>query len=155
MAEDLSELVGWADALIAKLDDAGRRALTKQVGIEIARSQRRRIAQQQNPDGSAFATRKPKAQARRGSIRRKTEGPMFRRLRTPKFLRMENDASEARIGFTGVAARIAGVHQEGGSDRVGRRPGSPIANYAKRELLGLTAEERGRIMDIVLEHLGT
>lgn len=153
MADDFSELPAWVAALTARLDEAGRRALTRQVGIEIARSQRKRIASQRNPDGSAFAPRKPKEE-RRGSIRRKAAGPMFRRLRTPKFLRMKNDGEGAEIGFTGTAGRIARVHQEGGTDRVSRRTGAPLANYATRELLGLSEADRGRIMDLILEHVG-
>lgn len=152
MADELSELAAWTDALTAKLNEGGRRALTRQVGIEIARSQRRRIAAQRNPDGSAFAPRKPKEE-KRGKIRRKAAGPMFRRLRTPKFLRMQNDASSAEIGFTGAAGRIAGVHQYGLRDRVSRRAGAPEVSYPERRLLGPSAEDRDRIMDIVLEHV--
>lgn len=85
---------------------------------------------------------------RRGSIRQRA---MFRKLRSGRFLRSGASESEAWIGFSGRAAEIARVHQEGQSDRPS--PRARAMRYAKRELIGLTGTERAVVADLVLAHI--
>lgn len=88
------------------------------------------------------------------SVRRTTSKkvPMFQRLRNFRFLKMRADTGGASVGFDGVAARIARVHQYGQRDQVG--PGV-FAKYPVRELLGFTAGDEQMITEQVINSLGS
>jgi phage virion morphogenesis protein len=153
MADDLTALENWAAPLLAKLRPDQVRTLTRDIARELRRSQSQRIAKQQAPDGAAYAARKPQNTARR---LRKQQGQikqaMFSKLRTARHLRADSNAAEVTVGFSGRAAHIATVHQEGLRDLV--KPGGPSYTYPARQLLGLTATERATIADQLLKHLG-
>ncbi|TPG14359.1 phage virion morphogenesis protein [Sphingomonas oligophenolica] len=85
---------------------------------------------------------------RRGTIRARA---MFRKLRNPRNLRSQAGDREAWIGFTGRAAEIATVHQDGGTDRPAKNA-KPV-RYAQRGLLGLTLAERSRMLDTLYMYL--
>lgn len=87
------------------------------------------------------------------SVRRSTakKVPMFQRLRSYRFLKMRADAGGTSVGYDGVAARIARVHQYGQRDQVG--PGA-FAKYPVRELLGFTAGDEQMITEQVINSLG-
>lgn len=85
---------------------------------------------------------------RRGTIRQRA---MFRKLGSRKFLHAGSTEREAWIGFSGQAARVARIHQEGGTDRPSLN-GKPV-RYAKRELIGLTQRERSGMLDMLFEHV--
>lgn len=85
---------------------------------------------------------------RRGSIRRKA---MFRKLRNGRNLRAGASDLELWVGFSGRAANVARIHQDGLFDTVAKG-GKPI-RYPRRVLLGLTAEERSHVLDLLLAHL--
>lgn len=44
---------------------------------------------------------------------------MFTRLRTLRFMKLRPDAGGVTVGFDGIAARIARIHQYGLKDEVG------------------------------------
>ncbi|TCP13768.1 phage virion morphogenesis protein [Crenobacter luteus] len=138
-----SELAG----LLSSLDGKSRRQLAREIATQLRQSQQRRIASQLNPDGTAFAKRKPQVRDRKGAIRR----TMFRKLRTAKYLKIETSDTAAVVGFIGAVERIARVHQFGLRDRV--QPGGPEAQYPARQLLGLTEDEIEAIRDAVLARL--
>ncbi|WP_337186688.1 phage virion morphogenesis protein [Phenylobacterium sp.] len=160
---DFEALDAWARATIAALDGPGVRRLQMRLLRDLRRSQAARIARQENPDGSPFAPRKAQAaeasrfqaraeiRRRPGRVRRRAGAPMFRKIRTAAFLRGEIDAEGVAVGFSGRAARIATVHQEGGEDRTS--PGGPMARYPMRRLLGFTDDEREAILDAILDHV--
>lgn len=83
---------------------------------------------------------------RKGRIR---QVAMFRKLRTARNLRSDATDQEAWVGFTGRAAEIARVHQDGLQERPAAKA-RPV-RYAKRTLLGLTDAERSRALDTLLE----
>ncbi|MEG3085734.1 phage virion morphogenesis protein [Sphingomonas sp. PB4P5] len=87
---------------------------------------------------------------RQGRIRNKA---MFRKLRQARNLRADATDREAWIGFSGRAAEIASVHQEGGQDRPAAKA-KPV-RYARRTLLGLTNSERSRILDMLFEQISS
>lgn len=148
MTDNLRALEDWAGALLAKLEPGARRQLNQQIGRELRRSQQQRIAAQLNPDGSAFAPRKPRQlRAKKGRIKRK----MFAKLRQAKHLRVTSTADAIGIGFMGRVARIARVHQYGLRDRPER--GQTDVQYDRRELLGFTDADLDLIRDRLLEHL--
>ncbi len=78
--------------------------------------------------------------------------PMFRRLRTTRFLKARATPEGASVGFSGVAARIARVHQYGLRDRV--NDSGAVATYPRRELLGLSKADRMAIARQVIDSLG-
>ncbi|EBZ4174963.1 TPA: phage virion morphogenesis protein [Salmonella enterica subsp. salamae] len=88
------------------------------------------------------------------SLRRDStkKAPMFERLRTLRYLKMYPDQQGVSIGYSGVAARIARVHQYGLRDQVG--PGV-IAKYPQRELLGISAADERLIYNAVINSLGS
>lgn len=88
---------------------------------------------------------------RAGQPGRTKKAPMFQRLRTARFLKMRASADGAEVGYSGVAARIARVHQFGEREQVG--PGA-FATYPVRELLGLSKADEALIRSAVFESLG-
>lgn len=218
MSDDFAPIEQLAGALLRSLSSSERRTLLRRMARELRQSQSARIGAQKNPDGSAFAARRPRREQkpgafavrflyplgaaeprlvfmrswvrqgplmtgfdeeaggirsfffdkvakwlpvdaaeqnagagklrRRGGIRRTA---MFRKLRGGRFLRADATDSEAWIGFSGRAAEIAQVHQEGLFDTPTMK--SKKVRYARRGLLGLTEAERGRAIDILLAHV--
>lgn len=135
------------DGLLAQLEPGARRALAKAIAKEIQPRQRKRIADQLNPDGSPFAKRKPQLRQKAGRVRR----TMFSKLRTARYLKTSATSNSAVIGFVGEVERIARVHQFGLRDRV--QKGGKEAQYAARELLGFTDDDVSAIHDLVISHL--
>lgn len=145
---DLEALEQWAAPLVAALSPAARRGLLQALALDLRRSQQQRIAQQQNPDGSAYAPRRRLRDARGGRVRRRA---MFQRIRQARYLKATVEGGAVRVGFSGRAARIASVHQDGGIDAV--RPGGALVRYARRQLLGFSAADRDRLRERLLAHL--
>lgn len=84
----------------------------------------------------------------RVSIRQRA---MFRRIRRSGILNAGADDQEAWTGFAGRVAAVARVHQFGLRDRPSRA--AREVAYARRELLGDTAQDREDLLDAVLTHL--
>jgi len=143
---ELNRLEAWTAPLLERLEPAERKQLARLLGTELRRSQRERIADQRNPDGSAYAPRR--AEAKAGRIRRKG---MFTKLKTAKYLKMKYNENAISVGFFSDIARLARVHQYGLRDRVDR--GGPEVQYAQRELLGLTRDDLALIQDILIQRL--
>ena len=144
------------EQLLANISPAERRKLATSMARDLRRSQAERIAAQRNPDGSAFAPRKPsELRTRSGQIKRKASArTMFRKLRQARYLRAEADADELRVGYVNaIVARVARVHQHGLRDRVSRRPGAPEVTYAERRLLGFTEADRAYVLERAYEQL--
>lgn len=78
--------------------------------------------------------------------------PMFRRLRTARFLKTSATPDGVEVGFSGVAARIARVHQLGLRDKV--NDSGAMVTYPRRELLGLSKADRMAIARQVIDSLG-
>ncbi|WP_301150757.1 phage virion morphogenesis protein [Metapseudomonas otitidis] len=150
MADTFDDLSDCLTPLNTRLQPTERTRLARQVAQGLRRSQQQRIVTQRNPDGSAYAPRKPRElRAKAGRIKRKAR--MFTKLRTARYLKAQGRADGAVVGFTGRIARIARVHQYGLRDRPA--PGSRDMQYAQRELLGFNAQERDAIRNLVLVHL--
>jgi phage virion morphogenesis protein len=151
---DFPELDARLDQLLAQMDAGGRRALARRMGTDLRRSQIARIRAQKNPDGSGYEPRR--AQQKKGRIRRaKATGPMFRKLATARRLRIDASADGLELGFAdATTGRIARVHHLGLRDRINRQSDAE-AQYPERRLLGLSAEDRARLLDLALEALGS
>ncbi|CUI71383.1 Mu-like prophage protein gpG [Achromobacter xylosoxidans] len=149
MSDEFQAIEQWAAGLLARLKPAERRRVNRAVAVELRRNESQRIASQQEPDGSPFAPRRaPKnLRGKKGQVRRK----MFARLRTAQHMRIEVTDTDAAVGYTGRAARIALVHQEGRTDRPER--GQAAVRYPRRRLLGFTQTSRERVLDTLAQHL--
>lgn len=147
---DIAALESFAADLIAGLEPAARQALAARLARELRASHQKRIAAQQNPDGSAYAPRKAQLRHKKGQLRR----PMFTKLRTARYLKAKGTAEAAIVGFIAEISRIARAHQMGLRDRVNRKTGLEV-DYPARELLGVTDAELTLIRDIVTEHLAS
>ncbi|MDA5536433.1 phage virion morphogenesis protein [Yersinia mollaretii] len=76
--------------------------------------------------------------------------PMFRRLRNATFLRLQALPDSAGAGYVGVAAKIAQIHQYGGTDQV-----NPYvkADYPARQLLGITSKDSDNVLNQVFDFI--
>lgn len=148
MAKDLQALEDWVQPLIAKLKPAERRQLARTLARELRKSQRERIARQDNPDGSPFEPRKPQARNQGGFVRRRA---MFSKIRQAKYLRLTASAGSAQVGFVGRVAQIARVHQHGLKDKID--PGGAVYHYPQRRLLGFGEADRKLVENLLIDHL--
>lgn len=159
VSDQLEQLETWVGGMLAKATAQERRRLARAVAIDLRRSQAERIRDQRNPDGTPYEPRKrkdPPMREKAGRIKRRAAAraqPMFRHLRLTKHLQARWTEAEASVGFTGRAARIARVHQDGLRDRVEPRPDAPEVVYPKRGLVGFTDADRERLLELVLAHL--
>ena len=135
-------------ALLQKMEPASRRSLARDIARQLRQSQQKRIAAQQNPDGSAFAPRKPQLRQKKGALRRR----MFAKLRTAKWLKVESSATGAAVSFVTQVERIARVHQYGLRDRFSPRIAREV-EYPARELLGFSQCDKEQTYSTVLAHL--
>lgn len=156
MSHDLTAVEAWAAAILQRLAPAERRRFLRSYATALRRSQADRIAQQKNPDGSAFAPRKAQAsrnlRAKAGRVRRR--GAMFGKLKTTKHLRvLEASDTAVSVGFTGRDAAIAAVSQFGRAVRVGKGPSAPLVRYSVRRLVGMTDAEQHEFARRILDQL--
>lgn len=149
MSDDLAELEDWLTPLVQRLGASERRKLARRLAVGLRTRQARRIAEQQNPDGSEFEKRQPRLADKRGRIRR--DASMFAKLRQTRHLLATSSADGLSVGFGGRAARIARIHQDGLLARVA--PGGPLYQYPARRLLGWSDEDQAWVMEQALNHL--
>lgn len=135
--------------LLLRVGAAERSKLMRAIGREIRKSQSDRIGRQQEPEGAAFAPRRPKKpRAGKGRLRAQK---MFRRIRMAKSLRSGGDGDEVWVGFGGRAARVAAIHQFGLFDAPA--PGQPQVRYLRRTLLGLSEHDKSHIISLIINYL--
>ena len=150
MANDLEALEDWAGVLLNKLEPAARSKLVRSLAQKLRRSQQQRVKQQRNPDGSAYAARKPRdLKGKKGRIKRQVK--MFQKLPKASFLKAKGDGQSITVGFTGRVARIARVHHYGLKDRA--EANAPEVRYEQREVLGFTESDFELIRNELLTHL--
>ncbi|WP_294192283.1 phage virion morphogenesis protein [uncultured Sphingomonas sp.] len=135
--------------LLLRVGAAERSKLMRAIGREIRKSQSDRIARQQEPDGAAFAPRRPKkVRAGKGRLRAQK---MFRKIRMAKNLRSGGNGDEVWVGFGGQASRVATIHQLGLPDAPAI--GQSKVRYARRLILGLSEDEQSRMIEFLLHRL--
>lgn len=148
-ASEIASLEAWCSSLLTNLSSSARRSLARDIARELRPSQAKRIAAQQNPEGSKYEPRKPqKFRRKKGSLRR----TMFAKMRTSKFLKTEATPEKAVVKFAEQVQRIGEVHQFGLRDKVNRRKRIEI-KYPSRQLLGITDSEKEMVKDQVINHL--
>ena len=135
--------------LLKNISKPRRRLLYQQIGRELARSQRRRIKAQQNPDGSPFEPRKKRKQfsKKKGRIKNQL---MFKKIVTPSHLKIRYEQEGISLGFYGGDAEIANVHQYGLYSSPSKYKDFKV-KYAQRELLGFSEEDIEMIERFVIK----
>ena len=146
MSDIAQDLDRWLEHTLAPVKPSARRAMFREIAAYLQKSQADRIKAHKNPDGTSFEPRKKRQ--RKGRIRQRA---MFGRIRSRKHLKRRSSEDHAEVGFTGRTAKIAMVHQFGRIARVADK--GPLIRYAKRELLGFTAEDINQIQHIAEKHL--
>lgn len=146
MNEPIAQVKAAFDSLLTNVSKPRRRLMYQQIGRELARSQRRRIKAQQNPDGTAYEPRKTTKKGVKGKIK---SGKMFNKITQPRFMRLRYENEGVSLGYEGGDAVVARVHQEGLVTRV-RKDWHLKVKYASRELLGFTEEDKQMIEDCVV-----
>lgn len=145
---ELNPLIDRLNGIIQSASPSARKSLAKEIATKVRTSQAARIKDNKNPDGSAYAERKPqRLRAKKGTIRRR----MFQKLIRAKWLKAKTNATDVSIEFIGKAGRIARVSQYGLRDKVNKR-GLEV-QYQQRELLGLTDNEIDMIENIVISSM--
>ncbi|WP_336667028.1 phage virion morphogenesis protein [Enterobacter mori] len=134
--------------LLAALSPAGRRKLAGDIAKELRKSQQQRIKQQKAPDGSPYQARKRQPlRAKTGRIKR----AMFQKLRTSRYMKATGRENSAVVEFTGKVQRIARVHQLGLKDRPNAH--AKAVQYAERQLLGFSREDKQLVETLIIKHL--
>ncbi|XUA20144.1 phage virion morphogenesis protein [Citrobacter sp. OP27] len=134
--------------LIAALSPANRRRMAADIAKTLRTRQQRRIKTQKAPDGTPYAARKRQpVRAKKGRVKRE----MFAKLRTNRFMKASGRDDAAMVEFAGKVQRVAKVHQYGLKDRPNSH--AQEVEYAKRQLLGITKEDKDVIERLILMHL--
>ena len=109
MAEDLREFEEWLGRIANGLEPGRRRSASHKIGQALRRANLMRIAANTEPDGGTMAPRKSRLD-RRGQVRGKAGGMMFRRLRLARSWKLDADADGVEITPASPAIdRVAAV----------------------------------------------
>jgi len=155
--DDIEALGSWLEPLLARLQPAEQRKLSRELANELRRRQSARIAAQQNADGTPYQPRAKPRQHKDSTGPAKAERQrvqaMFAKLRTNRFLKASGDGHTATVQFVSRVERIAAVHQWGQLDRV--EPGGPLVAYPARELLGFSYFDIEQLTEGLIRYLST
>ncbi len=155
MADDLAQLDEWFGRILAGLEPSQRRRAALKLGQALRRSNLKRVGETIEPDGRAMEPRKPRKD-RRGRLRRKQPGKMFKGLRRLRNWKIEADEDGVTIRpASGNVDRVAAVSQFGEVSTVGYlRNGAPIrTRYPVRRLLGFGPEDEHLALEIAASML--
>lgn len=155
MANDLARLEEWFSRIVAGMEPARRRKATLKLGRLLRQANLKRIGANVDPDGAAFAPRKPRRDLR-GRLRKGARGRMFKGLRKMAKWRIDAAPDGVEISpVTNTADRVGSVSQFGQTVTVGRlRNGRKIrATYAERRLLGFGREDEDLALQVAGEML--
>ncbi len=158
--DDFAPLIDALDSLADRIGPGERGKLGRDIASGLRKANAARIRPNVEPDGDGMEPRKRRSSGRLRANRLRDEASpsrsaktsvrqerMFQRATGPKYLRKESSQGEAQVGFVGAMARIMAVHQYGQADTVTRDPSSPRVTYPERVVLGINADDRGRILE--------
>ena len=145
---DFKPLDDQLAGLIGAMSPAGRRKLAAEIAKQLRTAQQQRIKQQKAPDGSPYKARKRQPlRAKTGRIKR----AMFQKLRTSRYMKASGRENGAVVEFTGKVQRIARIHQYGLKDRPNVH--AQDVQYAERQLLGFSREDKQLVETLTIKHL--
>ncbi|MXO73573.1 phage virion morphogenesis protein [Alteraurantiacibacter buctensis] len=153
-SEALAGFDAYFGRILAGLSPSRRRRATLKLGQALRRANVERIAANEQPDGTAMEPRKARKD-RRGRLRKRAGGRMFRKLRQAKKWRIDAQPDSVEITATGNQ-RIAAQHQFGEEGVVGQGPdGRRIKHrYTARRLLGFGPGDEREALRVAEEMLG-
>lgn len=156
---DLDRLQLSLEALLARVEPGARRRLAIAMGRRVKTANAARLRANVTPEGTAMVPRKrrvavPNRLGPPAPLAPQKTGRMFRKAATPRWLRVRPDRAGVEIGYSGNAARILRIHQDGGRAQVSPQPDAPFATYPARPLLGLSADDRERLLELAAAALG-
>jgi len=154
-SEALAGLDDWFGRVMQGLSPAKRKRAAVKLGQALRRSNLARIQANVEPDGSEMEDRKSRLD-RRGRVRRKAGGKMFRKLRYARRWAIDASPDSVELRPNGRSP-IPAVHHFGKKGYVGRAPdGSKIfTKYPQRRLLGFGEGDREAAIDIAAQLLDT
>lgn len=140
-SEALAGLDSWFGRILQGLSPAKRKRASAKLGQALRRSNLARIKDNVEPDGGAMEKRKSRLD-RRGRVRKKAGGKMFRKLRYARFWAIAARPDSVEISAKG-GAQLAAVHHFGLKGYVGRAPDGRkiVYNYPRRRLLGFSRDD--------------
>lgn len=147
--DDLSYLPEHLQQIIDGLSDGELNRLKRQIATKLRQNQSKRIAAQQNADGSSYAPRKVQ-QTLPGRRPRRVRRMMMAKLKNISNMRIEHNGAGFSIAYGGRMAGIASVHQFGLTSTVSAKRGTS-AVYPVRELLGISDDDKQMIDEMVVE----
>lgn len=141
----LDELFG---RVLAGLSPARRRRAAMKLGQALRRANLARIAANVEPDGSAMAARKPRLD-RRGKVRKKQGGKMFRKLRLASNWKIDARPDSVEIAEA-RRSQVSSIHHFGLKGFVGRAAdGSRVfTRYPARRLLGFGPGDEQEALEV-------
>lgn len=145
---DLEDEIGM---LTSRLQPGERIKLGRRLATALRKANAKRIRQNVDPDGAAFAPRKTSVRERLKKDRKK--GLMFRKAAGAAYLKQNVQQDGFNVGFAGNVGRIMRVHDEGLVDAVSHEPGAKRVKYAMRRVLGIATADREEQIDTVIDHL--
>ena len=150
-SDALAALDDWLGDVLQGMAPAKRKLASLKLGQALRRSNLARITANEEPDGSSMESRKPRLD-RRGRVRRKAGGKMFRKLRLAKHWHIDARPDSVEISPKG-GDKVATTHHFGKKGFVGRAPdGSKIfARYPQRRLLGFSDADRDLAIEIAAQ----
>ena len=150
MSNDFSEVQQRFEGLITALSPSARLKLMRQISVDLAKNQRKRITAQQNPDGTTFAPRKIPLRRRKKQNRIKTKNKkMFSKIKSARFLKRTVTDNGLTIGYSGKISEIASMHQYGGIERHGKK----VYHIPQREILGVSKEDKELVEELIMINL--
>ena len=154
-SEALHGLDEWFGRILQGLSPAKRKRAAQKLGQALRRSSLARIKDNVEPDGSPMEERKSRLD-RRGRVRQKAGGRMFRKLRYARRWAITARPDSVELAPRGRSA-IPEVHHFGKRGFVGRGPdGRKIyTRFPERRLLGFGDGDREAAMDIAAQLLDT
>ncbi len=152
MSGPVAPLAEMLEQLGERIAPTERKQLARDIGAQLRREQVARIRANLTPEGDPMVPRKAQRQrpSRKGApptLRQPKLGRMFKKA--PRLMRLRASADDLELGWFGAAAAVLALHQSGGRDQVGRAANAPFADYPARPLIGLSPEDRLRILDRV------
>ncbi|WP_374406513.1 phage virion morphogenesis protein [Pelagerythrobacter sp.] len=156
MSYDSDALAGfdeWFGRILAGLSPGKRKRAAVKLGQALRRSNLKRITANVEPDGKPMEARKPRRD-RRGRLKKKRGGKMFRELRYARRWRIDARTDSVELSPK-AGANVAAIHHFGKLGTVGKgRDGKPIKyKYPARRLLGFDDEDRRAALDVAAELL--
>jgi|TARA_R100000049_G_C1954122_1_gene105237 phage virion morphogenesis protein len=150
-SDALAGLDTWLGRVMGGIAPTQRKRAAMKLGRALRRSNLERVKGNVEPDGSAMEDRKSRLD-RRGRVRSKAGGKMFRKLRLARHWRIAARPDSVELSPKGNS-HIPDIHHFGKKGYVGRAPdgGKVFTRYPQRRLLGFGEGDDQLAIDIAAE----